>query len=196
MFRIFLISNNLYQEIPWQFPSNTPNIANRCFMRLVCGEYIVDKFLKDAYRHYAIYRFWHNRDDKGVFQNIERYIFSSNYSDFLDRAQLLTQMLLKQDYSAPRLNSSLKNMWSSLRFGWPRRNIHISNDKGDFTFYVDFVFFPKIFTGLDCIYEVTRWVAYEKQELLTLLEYPDLWWVPCCSSFQSFVLSYHVFLCA
>jgi len=79
-------------------------------MRLVCGDYIVDLFLKDAYRHYVIYRFWHNRDDKGVFQNIEHYIFSSNYSDFLDRAQILTQILLKQDYNAPRLNSSLKKI--------------------------------------------------------------------------------------
>ena len=30
------------------------------------------------------------------------------YNDFLDRAQLLTQKLLKQGYAAPRLNSSLQ----------------------------------------------------------------------------------------
>jgi hypothetical protein len=38
-----------------------PNIAKRCLMRLVHG--IVDLLLKDAYRHYVIYCFWHNRDD-------------------------------------------------------------------------------------------------------------------------------------
>ena len=33
---------------------------------------------------------------------------STKYSDFLDRAQLLTQKLLKQGYVAPRLMSSLQ----------------------------------------------------------------------------------------
>jgi hypothetical protein len=35
----------------------------------------------------------------------------AQYSDFLDRAQLLTQKLLKQDYVAPRLESSLKQFY-------------------------------------------------------------------------------------
>jgi hypothetical protein len=34
------------------------------------------------------------------------------YSDFLDRAQLLTQKLLKQGYVAPRLKSSLRKLYS------------------------------------------------------------------------------------
>jgi hypothetical protein len=45
----------VYQETPCPFPSKTPNIAKRCLMRLVHG--IVDLLLKDAYRHYVIYRF-------------------------------------------------------------------------------------------------------------------------------------------
>ena len=66
------------------------------------------------------------------------------FSNFLERAP---QKLLKQGYVAPRLKS-----------GWSLRNIHISNDNGSFTFYVDVVFplsvtiIAKTFTGLDCIY--------------------------------------------
>jgi len=44
---------------------------------------------------------------------------------------------LKQGYVAPILKSSLQKSQS----GSPLRNIHISNDNGSFTFYVD-VFFP------------------------------------------------------
>ena len=35
----------------------------------------------------------------------------AQYSDFLDRAQLLTQKLLKQGYVAPRLKSLLQNLY-------------------------------------------------------------------------------------
>jgi hypothetical protein len=56
------------------------------------------------------------------------------YSDFLDIAQLLMQKLLKQGYAAPSLQSTSQS-------GWPLQNIHISNDNGSFTFYVDFSFF-------------------------------------------------------
>ena len=55
-------------------------------------------------------------------------------------------------------------LWSSLQFGWPLRNIHISNDNESFTFYVD-VFF--LYHGQDFyrdwlyIWE-TLWVSYKK----------------------------------
>ncbi len=49
-----------------------------------------------------------------------------------------------------------KILLSSSQSGWPLRNIHISNDNGSFTFYVD-VFFPlslpRLLPDLDCIYE-------------------------------------------
>ena len=50
----------------------------------------------------------------------------------------------------------IKLLRSSSQSGWPLKNIHISNDNGSFTFYLG-VFFslslPRLFTGLDCIYE-------------------------------------------
>jgi len=52
------------------------------------------------------------------------------YSDLLDRAQLLTQKLLKQGYVAPRLKSSLQNIYGRYHL----RNVHISNVNGSFTF--------------------------------------------------------------
>jgi hypothetical protein len=71
----------------------------------------------------------------GVYiSELERYSrVCAQYHDFLDRAQLLTQKLLKQGYVALRLKSSQSD--------WRLQNIHISNDNGSFTFYVD-VFFP------------------------------------------------------
>ena len=66
--------------------------------------------------------------------------------------------------------------WSlrSSRSGWPLRNIHISNDNGSFTFYVDHLDFfsplllPRLFTWLD----VTQLVPYKKQELLNTWVHP------------------------
>jgi hypothetical protein len=66
----------------------------------------------------------------------------AHYSDFLDRAQLLKQKLLKQGYVAPRLKSSLHIFYGRHHILVDRYEIlHISNDNGSFTFYVD-VFFP------------------------------------------------------
>jgi len=61
----------------------------------------------------------------------------AQYIDFLDRAQLLAQKLLKQGYIAV---TATKIIRSSSQSGWPLQNILISNDNGSFTFYVD-VFF-------------------------------------------------------
>ena len=66
----------------------------------------------------------------------------AKYSDFLHRAQLLTQKLLKQGYVAPRFEAIATNILrSSSQSDWPLRNIHISNDNGSFTFYIE-VFLP------------------------------------------------------
>ena len=56
-------------------------------------------------------------------------------SDFLDRAQLLTQILLKQDYDAPRLKSSVQKFKGRLL-----RNIDFPGGNGFFPFYVDWFF--------------------------------------------------------
>jgi hypothetical protein len=48
-----------------------------------------------------------------------------------------------------------KMLRSSSQSGWPLRNIHISNDYGYFTFYIDvsILYHCQDFTGFDCIYE-------------------------------------------
>jgi hypothetical protein len=61
----------------------------------------------------------------------------AQYIEFLDRAQLLAQKLLKQGYVAITATQILR---SSSQSGWPLQNILILNDNGSFTFYVD-VFF-------------------------------------------------------
>ena len=61
----------------------------------------------------------------------------AQYSDFMERAWLLTQQLLKQGYVEV---IAAQIIWSSLRSGWSLRNIHISNDNVSFTFYVDIFF--------------------------------------------------------
>ena len=53
-------------------------------------------------------------------------------TDFLDRASLLTQKLLKQDYFAPRLKyviTTTNILRTSSLSGWPLRNVYISNLK-------------------------------------------------------------------
>jgi hypothetical protein len=61
----------------------------------------------------------------------------AQYSDFMERAWLLTQQLLKQGYVEV---IAAQIIWSSSRSGWSLRNIHISNDNVSFTFYVDIFF--------------------------------------------------------
>ena len=48
------------------------------------------------------------------------------YSDFLDRAQLLKQTILKQDYVAPRLKSSLQQFYGRIQELVDRCGISIS----------------------------------------------------------------------
>jgi len=83
----------------------------------------------------------------------------AQYIDFLDRAQLLTQMLLKQGCVAPRLKSSQQQILrSSSQSGWLLRNIHISNDNGSFSLYEDVSFFlslPRLLPNLT-VYSLVR----------------------------------------
>jgi hypothetical protein len=51
----------------------------------------------------------------------------AQYSDFLDRVQLLTQKLLKQDYVAPRLKSSLQKLYGRHHNLVDRYEISVSN---------------------------------------------------------------------
>ena len=62
----------------------------------------------------------------------------AQYSDFLDRAQLLTQKLAK-GYVSPRLKSSLQTFYDR------RHNLVDRYEISSIT--------AKTFTGLDCIYE-------------------------------------------
>ena len=61
---------------------------------------------------------------------------------------------------------AIYNLRSSSQSSWPLRNIHISNDDGSFTFYVDVFFLLSIrrFTGLDCIYgcfiRSSNWLSF------------------------------------
>jgi len=84
------------------------------------------------------------------------------------RTQLLTQALLTQGQAAPRLKSSILRL--SSKSGWQLRSIHISNDNGSFTFYVD-VFFP-LSLPIPLSY-LTVYISntYKKQELHVLREH-------------------------
>jgi hypothetical protein len=68
--------------------------------------------------------------------------------------QLLYEKLLKQDYVAPRLKSSLQKVFDrhyELAERW--QNINVSNDNGSFPFYLEYLSSntDKTFTGLDNI---------------------------------------------
>ena len=107
------------------------------------------------------------------------------YTESLDSAQLRTQKLLKQGYVEVIATNTLR---SSSRSGWLLRNIHISNDNGCFTFYINI----SLLYHCQYLYRtwlyiwVTRRVSYKKQDLLTLREQmsspPVVWWGPWCSS--------------
>ena len=92
------------------------------------------------------------------------------YTDSLDRAQLRTQKLLKQGYVEIIATNTLRSL---SRSGWLLRNIHISNDNGWFTFYVD------LSLRYHCQYLyrtwlyiwVTRRLSNKKQDLLALREH-------------------------
>ena len=113
----------------------------------------------------------------------------AQYSDFLSRAQLLTQKLLKQGYVSPGLKSSLqKPLRLSSQSGWPVRNVHISNDNGSFTFYVD-VFFPLLLSRLlpDLTIYMSNTEGALKEAGTAYLSgapeiTPGIWWGPCCAS--------------
>jgi hypothetical protein len=64
----------------------------------------------------------------------------AQYSDFLDRAQLLTQKLLKQGYVAPRLKSLLQKLYGHHHNLVDRYEISISQMTMDLLLYVDFFF--------------------------------------------------------
>ena len=104
--------------------------------------------------------------------------------------------LLKQGYVAPRLKSSLQKFYGRLHNLVDLRNIHISNDNGSFTFYVDVFFLlslPRLLPNLTVHIWVTRRVSYKKQVMPTLRDHlssppvylgfrvADLFSLLCCS---------------
>jgi len=123
----------------------------------------------------------------------------AQYSDFLGRAQLLTQKLLKQGYVAPKLKSSLQKLHGrhqDLVTKYPYLN-------GSFTLYVDasFLFHCHDFYRAWLYIWVTPLVSYKTKELLILREFTlaflvrvahlflvfcvvllfvFMLWVPCC----------------
>ena len=72
------------------------------------------------------------------------------------RDHLLKHQQPKQSNVPHRLKSSLQTIIrSSSRYGCPKRNIHISNNNGSFTFYIDVFFSLSLLILLpDFIYEL------------------------------------------
>ena len=56
---------------------------------------------------------------------------------FVPSTVIFSTELLKQGYVEV---IATKYIWSSSQYGWPLRNIHISNDNGSFTSFVDVLF--------------------------------------------------------
>ena len=129
----------------------------------------------------------------------------AQYSYFLDRAQLLTKMLLNQVYVAHRLKPSLHILRSSSQSGWPLRSAMYQTevDLLLFTYVFYFIYHWQDFFRTWLHIWVTRSVSYKKQNLFTLREYLSspvfiigwfvllislfvcvvLWftlWLPCC----------------
>jgi hypothetical protein len=106
-----------------------------------------------------------------ISQLIRYGIVCAQFSDILDRSQLLTQKLPTHGYVTP--SSSLQTLYSRHHDLVAHYEISLSQRTINFfPFYVDcFVssITDKIFIGLDYI-RVTRRVSYKKQERLTLRE--------------------------
>ena len=89
----------------------------------------------------------------------------AQYSDFLDRAQLLTQKLLKQGYVAPKLKLSLQQLCGRHHNLVDHYEISISQMTMDLLLFNVDVFFH--LSDLKVIW-VTQWVSCKRQELLIL----------------------------
>ena len=111
--------------------------------------------------------------------------FVSSLMIFWTELRCWLKALLKQGY-VEVIATKIIRSWS--QSGWPLRNIHISNDNGSFTFYVDvFFLYHCQFFYLTLLYIWVTWrVSYKKHVCLTL---PDTWFHPrfvggpCCSFF-------------
>jgi len=123
----------------------------------------------------------------------------SQYYDFLDRARLLTDKLLRQGYvSSPETKVIAPEIiWSPPWFGWPLRNICFTDENG----YVPSTLLGySLFHRICLLPELTwsaRWVSYKKQEMLTLpvhLISPQFLRGPCRSSFYRCSFGYCIVL--
>jgi len=95
----------------------------------------------------------------------------SQYSDFLDRAHPLTKTYSNKATLLLGWNHCYKNSTVVITIWLSLRNIHISNDNGSFTFYVQYIFSFLYHCHLHLpdwlLIWVTRRVSYKKQELLS-----------------------------
>ena len=116
-------------------------------------------------------------------------VITLKYSDFLDRARLLTQMLFKQGYVVISLKSSLQKLYSRHHLLVGRYKTSISQMTMDFFTFYAYVFFPWSLLRLlpDLTVYLIRRVSYQKKDLLTLRKHlsslPVFWWGVCSSSF-------------
>ena len=128
----------------WHFslsPSREPQLV---LSMIDSTTYVIICVLDKVWRHVVILSNIPASPAYGVYiSQLVRYSRAcAQDSDFMDRAQLLVQKLLKQGYVAPRLKSSLQKFYGRHHnLVDVIRNIHISIDNGSFIFYVD-IFFP------------------------------------------------------
>ena len=118
----------------------------------------------------------------------------AQYSDFLYKAQLLTQKLLKQDYIAPRLKSLLYNLTVVITNCWPLRTINSSSNNGTFTLWVELCPLSPTRRLPDLAMSNLAGVVYEigTAYLSRTLDFNlNFWWGPCCSCFYFFCFLCH-----
>ncbi len=133
----------------------------------------------------------HHQRMEFTFHNSYPILELFQYSDFQERAQLLTQNLLQQGYVASRLKSSHQKFYGRHHNVVDHYELAISQ------MTMALLHFKQMFTFLylcqdyyrTCLYIcVTRQVSYKKQEQLTLREHMSsstiFWWGLCCSTFQ------------
>jgi hypothetical protein len=142
----------------WHFslsPSREPQLV---LSMIDSTTYVIICVLDKVWRHVVILSNIPASPAYGVYiSQLVRYSRAcAQDSDFMDRAQLLVQKLLKQGYVAPRLKSSLQKFYGRHHnLVDVIRNIHISIDNGSFILRRYFLssHTAKTFTRLDCIYE-------------------------------------------
>jgi hypothetical protein len=108
------------------------------------------------------------------------YLLINNSTIYMDRAQLLTENILKQGYVAPRLKSSLQYFCDRHYELVDRYEISKFQRQWIFSWHGDFFLSPSRILTCFTI-RITRRVSYKEQELLILREHPGFFM--CCVCF-------------